>query len=68
MSFSCSSRSWRSRFLEHVWPSACILIDVGLKNWDKDGNGMIENFGAADQTYDAWRMNGMRLWSCLLER
>ncbi|VDK83248.1 unnamed protein product [Cylicostephanus goldi] len=27
--------------------------------WDQDGDGMIENFGKADQTYDAWRMEGV---------
>ena len=35
------------------------LIDDGLAAWDKDGDGMIENFGKADQTYDAWQMEGV---------
>ena len=29
-----------------------------LEMWDRDTDGMIENFGKADQTYDAWRMEG----------
>lgn len=36
------------------------LIEEGLSSWDKDGDGMIENFGKADQTYDAWQMEGVR--------
>lgn len=38
-----------------------MLIEEALNNWDKDGDGMIENFGKADQTYDAWQMEGVRL-------
>ncbi|KAK0424377.1 hypothetical protein QR680_008645 [Steinernema hermaphroditum] len=49
----------RRRFLEFAWPVVKNLIEEGLRAWDKDGDGMIENFGAADQTYDAWRMNGV---------
>lgn len=49
-----------SRFLNLVWPAVKSLINEGLKNWDQDGDGMIENFGAADQTYDAWKMSGVR--------
>jgi non-lysosomal glucosylceramidase len=46
-------------FLEFTWPSVKALIEEGLANWDRDGDGMIENFGLADQTYDAWRMVGV---------
>uniref|UniRef100_A0A914Z6B5 Non-lysosomal glucosylceramidase n=1 Tax=Panagrolaimus superbus TaxID=310955 RepID=A0A914Z6B5_9BILA len=46
-------------FLEFAWPSVKALIEEGLTNWDRDGDGMIENFGLADQTYDAWRMVGV---------
>lgn len=35
-------------------------MDEAIKHWDTDGDGMIENFGVADQTYDAWRMVGVR--------
>uniref|UniRef100_A0AC34FH99 Non-lysosomal glucosylceramidase n=1 Tax=Panagrolaimus sp. ES5 TaxID=591445 RepID=A0AC34FH99_9BILA len=46
-------------FLEFTWPSVKALIEEGLINWDRDGDGMIENFGLADQTYDAWQMKGV---------
>uniref|UniRef100_A0A1I7YIE9 Non-lysosomal glucosylceramidase n=2 Tax=Steinernema glaseri TaxID=37863 RepID=A0A1I7YIE9_9BILA len=49
----------RRGFLQFAWPVVKSLMEEGLKVWDKDGDGMIENFGAADQTYDAWRMNGV---------
>lgn len=29
--------------------------------WDRDGDGLIENSGFADQTFDAWVMSGARL-------
>lgn len=35
------------------------LMDEALREWDRDKDGMIENFGKADQTYDAWKMNGV---------
>uniref|UniRef100_A0A9J2P6Z0 Non-lysosomal glucosylceramidase n=2 Tax=Ascaris TaxID=6251 RepID=A0A9J2P6Z0_ASCLU len=54
------------RFLNLVWPAVKSLINEGLKNWDQDGDGMIENFGAADQTYDAWKMSGVSAYcGCL---
>jgi uncharacterized protein (DUF608 family) len=28
--------------------------------WDEDQDGVIENSGSADQTYDAWIMTGTR--------
>lgn len=28
--------------------------------WDRDGDGLIENGGTADQTYDVWVMSGAR--------
>lgn len=34
-------------------------MSVALLEWDQDSDGMIENFGKADQTYDAWRMEGV---------
>ncbi|KAJ1360750.1 hypothetical protein KIN20_019801 [Parelaphostrongylus tenuis] len=46
-------------FLEHTWPAVQKLIAEAVLHWDKDGDGMIENFGRADQTYDAWRMEGV---------
>ncbi|ULT87091.1 hypothetical protein L3Y34_006685 [Caenorhabditis briggsae] len=34
------------------------IVDGALENWDKDKDGMIENDGFADQTYDVWKMTG----------
>ncbi|PAV77875.1 hypothetical protein WR25_08643 [Diploscapter pachys] len=46
-------------FLEHTWPAVKVLMYEALEMWDRDTDGMIENFGKADQTYDAWRMEGV---------
>ncbi|EYC20283.1 hypothetical protein Y032_0022g551 [Ancylostoma ceylanicum] len=46
-------------FLEHTWPAVQKLMSEAILEWDQDGDGMIENFGKADQTYDAWRMEGV---------
>ncbi|CAB3410742.1 unnamed protein product [Caenorhabditis bovis] len=43
-------------FLNHTWP---MIMTEALENWDQDKDGMIENFGKADQTYDAWQMEGV---------
>uniref|UniRef100_A0A914CF79 Non-lysosomal glucosylceramidase n=1 Tax=Acrobeloides nanus TaxID=290746 RepID=A0A914CF79_9BILA len=48
-----------SKFLKFIWPSIKNLIEEALQCWDRDGDGMIENFGTADQTYDAWKMCGV---------
>ncbi|CEF63815.1 Non-lysosomal glucosylceramidase [Strongyloides ratti] len=45
-------------FLKFVYPKVKSLIEVGITEWDINNDGMIENFGAADQTYDAWKMVG----------
>ncbi|CAI4229920.1 unnamed protein product [Auanema sp. JU1783] len=47
------------KFLNHTWPAVKNLILDALRNWDQNGDGMIENFGKADQTYDAWQMEGV---------
>ncbi|CAH04764.1 Non-lysosomal glucosylceramidase [Caenorhabditis elegans] len=46
-------------FLFHTWPAVRMIMLEALENWDQDGDGMIENFGKADQTYDAWQMEGV---------
>ncbi|CAJ0574470.1 unnamed protein product, partial [Mesorhabditis spiculigera] len=46
-------------FLRHVYPAVKRIINDALEMWDQDGDGMIENFGKADQTYDAWQMEGV---------
>lgn len=30
--------------------------------WDSDGDGVIDNAGFADQTFDAWTMKGARFY------
>jgi non-lysosomal glucosylceramidase len=35
-------------------------MDSALHEWDTDMDGMIENSGTCDQTYDAWKMFGVR--------
>ncbi|MEL6471216.1 MAG: GH116 family glycosyl hydrolase [Cyanobacteria bacterium J06623_4] len=45
-------------FLEICWP-AVIETLAYTKLFDTDGDGMIENSGAPDQTFDDWRLRGM---------
>lgn len=33
--------------------------------YDTDGDGLIENSGFADQTFDAWPVTGPRYLSCI---
>ncbi|GMS99691.1 hypothetical protein PENTCL1PPCAC_21866, partial [Pristionchus entomophagus] len=56
--YKCIVKKERA-FLEHVYPAVKSLISQGLSTWDTDRDGMIENFGKADQTYDAWQMEGV---------
>ncbi len=44
-------------FLEAVWPVVKNAIDAMFK-FDRDGDGMIENEGFPDQTYDVWSAEG----------
>ncbi|KAM3721207.1 Non-lysosomal glucosylceramidase [Dirofilaria immitis] len=54
------------RFLGKVWPTIKRLIIEAQIYWDQDGDGMIENSGTADQTYDAWKMDGVSAYcGCL---
>ncbi|CAD6184621.1 unnamed protein product [Caenorhabditis auriculariae] len=48
-----------SAFLQHTWPAVQNIMLEAMESWDKDRDGMIENFGKADQTYDAWQMEGV---------
>ena len=36
-----------------------VLVESS-KVWDTDGDGIIDNGGFADQTFDAWEMTGAR--------
>ncbi|CAK9180469.1 unnamed protein product [Ilex paraguariensis] len=41
-----------------VWPSVYIAMAY-MEQFDKNSDGMIENEGYPDQTYDAWTVNGV---------
>ncbi|KAL1209583.1 hypothetical protein V5N11_035862 [Cardamine amara subsp. amara] len=45
-------------FAKAVWPSVYTAVAY-LDQFDKDEDGMIENEGFPDQTYDAWRVEGV---------
>ncbi|XP_028063644.1 non-lysosomal glucosylceramidase-like isoform X3 [Camellia sinensis] len=54
-----------------VWPSVYIAMAY-MDQFDKDGDGMIENEGFPDQTYDAWTVTGVSaycggLWVAALQ-
>lgn len=58
-------------FARAVWPSVYIALAY-MEQFDKDGDGMIENEGFPDQTYDAWSANGVSaycggLWVAALQ-
>ncbi|NP_001411964.1 non-lysosomal glucosylceramidase isoform 2 [Mus musculus] len=44
-------------FLEDMWP-VCLAVMESEMKFDKDQDGLIENGGYADQTYDAWVTTG----------
>ncbi|MDG2991389.1 bile acid beta-glucosidase [Candidatus Synechococcus calcipolaris G9] len=58
-------------FLRDCWPAIVPAIAY-LKTFDTDGDGLPENSGAPDQTYDDWQLKGMSaycggLWIAALE-
>ncbi|NXD73580.1 GBA2 glucosylceramidase, partial [Eolophus roseicapillus] len=46
-----------SMYLQDMWPVCQAVMESELK-FDMDNDGLIENGGFADQTYDAWVVNG----------
>lgn len=48
-----------ARYLADMLP-VCAALLRRSRAWDKDGDGLIENSGFPDQTYDAWVMSGPR--------
>ncbi|XP_054842573.1 non-lysosomal glucosylceramidase [Eublepharis macularius] len=46
-----------SAYLRDMWPICQAVMESELK-FDRDGDGLIENSGFADQTYDAWVVTG----------
>ncbi|MBW4676444.1 MAG: bile acid beta-glucosidase [Desmonostoc geniculatum HA4340-LM1] len=58
-------------FLADCWNAIVQTLDY-LKNFDLDGDGIPENSGAPDQTFDDWRLQGVSaycggLWLAALE-
>eukprot|EP00981_Chlorochromonas_danica_P001618 scaffold351_cov162-Ochromonas_danica.AAC.3 len=45
-------------FLHDLYPTACVIMKAMLL-YDTDGDGMIENSGFPDQTYDIWTASGV---------
>nr|XP_055055950.1 non-lysosomal glucosylceramidase [Misgurnus anguillicaudatus] len=45
------------QYLKDMWPICQTVMETELK-FDKDGDGLIENSGYADQTYDGWTVTG----------
>ena len=44
-------------FLREVWPAIQAAMQKSIL-FDKDGDGLIENAGFPDQTYDTWKVKG----------
>ncbi|KAL6523824.1 hypothetical protein OROHE_016362 [Orobanche hederae] len=54
-----------------VWPSVCAAIEY-MEQFDRDNDGLIENDGFPDQTYDTWTVHGISaycgsLWLAALQ-
>ncbi|KAL1802015.1 hypothetical protein ACET3Z_030662 [Daucus carota] len=59
------------KFARAVWPAVYIAMAY-MEQFDKDGDGMIENDGFPDQTYDTWSVSGVSaycggLWVAALQ-
>eukprot|EP00064_Thunnus_orientalis_P017605 superscaffoldBa00003790_g17689 len=46
-----------SQYLQDMWPICQAVMESEIK-FDLDGDGLIENSGYADQTYDGWTVTG----------
>jgi non-lysosomal glucosylceramidase len=58
-------------FLQDCWPAIVAALEY-LKTFDLDNDGIPENSGAPDQTFDDWRLQGISaycggLWIAALE-
>lgn len=52
-------------FGSEVWPAVCAAIDY-MEQFDRDGDGLVENDGFPDQTYDTWTVHGVSAYcGCL---
>ena len=45
------------QFLADLWPAVEVALERELK-FDRDGDGLVENDGFPDQTYDVWAVKG----------
>ncbi|MBD2101986.1 GH116 family glycosyl hydrolase [Leptolyngbya sp. FACHB-261] len=59
-------------FLQFCWPSIVGALEHLKTEFDLDGDGIPENSGAPDQTFDDWRLQGVSaycggLWLAALE-
>lgn len=45
------------KFLRETWPAVEQAMEYMMR-YDRDGDGLIENDGIPDQTYDAWSVSG----------
>ncbi|KAL5971623.1 Non-lysosomal glucosylceramidase [Taenia solium] len=56
-------RDWKitgdHAFLHYVLPVVLNVVRSCLEKWDTDGDGIIENSGFPDQTYDTWKSQGL---------
>lgn len=50
------------RFAKAVWPSVYLAMAY-MDQFDKDRDGMIENEGFPDQTYDVWEVTGVSAYT-----
>ncbi|KAF6159699.1 hypothetical protein GIB67_029957 [Kingdonia uniflora] len=49
-------------FAQDAWPAVYMAMAY-MEQFDKDGDGMIENEGFPDQTYDAWSVKGVSAYT-----
>ncbi|MQM01516.1 hypothetical protein Taro_034276 [Colocasia esculenta] len=49
-------------FAQAVWPSVYTAMAY-MEQFDKDGDGMVENEGFPDQTYDVWSVKGVSAYT-----
>lgn len=52
-------RDYFKHYLEDMYDS-CRTVMKKMLTFDVDGDGLIENSGCADQTFDTWVMKGSR--------
>ncbi|KAK4271058.1 hypothetical protein QN277_019806 [Acacia crassicarpa] len=50
------------KFAQAVWPSVYVAMAY-MDQFDKDGDGMVENDSFPDQTYDTWSVSGVSAYS-----